>query len=72
MPMLDISQNPERVSNILRSSIRTIRPSGMRGARARRGRAASVVPVGPVVVPAVATAVMPLLLRVWCLAGWRR
>ena len=35
IPMLDISQNPERVSNILRSSTLTIRASGIWSASAR-------------------------------------
>ena len=36
MPMLAISQNPERVSNILRSSTRTTRDSGTGEATGRR------------------------------------
>ena len=59
-PMLTSIQNPERVSNILRSSILTSRVVGM-GPAVRRTGAAPVVAVGGTIV-----AVMPLLLRVGC------
>ena len=41
IPTLDISQNPERVSNDLRSSTETIRDIGIRRGAGRTGRAVS-------------------------------
>ncbi len=65
MTMLAISQKPERVSNILRSSTPTIRVSGMRRMPCACGRgaaAASAVAGSRAVV-----VVMLLLLRAGCL-----
>ena len=59
--MLAISQNPERVSNILRSSTAVIRVSGI-GLTVAAGDADVGCGGGPAMV------VMPMLLRV----GWRR
>ena len=59
--MLAISQKPERVSNILRSSTETTRPNGI-GANAGRSGAGAEVATGAVVV------LMRRLLR----AGWWR
>ena len=63
MTMLAISQKPERVSNILRSSTPMIRVIGIGGCGVtERATRAGTVGVGV----AVAVAVMPLLLPEWC------
>ncbi len=63
MAMLAISQKPERVSNILRSSTLRSRPNGMGAGAVRAGRVATVVSAGEVVMVA---AVMFLGSRLSC------
>ena len=62
IPMLAISQNPERVSNILRSSTRTTRLSGMGAISVRR----PAVVRSMAVVGSMAVVVMPLSFLVGC------
>jgi hypothetical protein len=64
--MLAISQKPERVSSILRSSVVTMRLNGML-------RCLVLVPASDADVEGVSMVVMPLLLEAgcywWCRAG---